>query len=734
VSPQATSPTRRDAMIGGAALVLGFYLPRPGRGRQLSPPNAEIFRPNAWVRITRDNQITVLTDVPELGQGTRTAAVMILADELELEWSSIRWEQAPTIPEIYKRLTTGGSGGLTATWLPMRKAGAQAREMLILAAARKWGANRMDCCAESGAVVHKPTKRRIQYGELIETALHLPAINLDEVPLKDPKDFRYIGRPIRRVDTLCKVDGSAVFGIDVRVPGMLFAVIARCPSFGGKLKDCDDSAAKTSPGVKAVFGVPPIGFVPAIERNLNVAGGVAVVATSTWAAIEGRRALKLTWEQGPGAEENTAGLRDQLRESASGPPTVVTADRGYALEILANAARKIEADYEMPFQAHATMEPMNTTVHVRDDGRIEVWSPTQGANLAQSEITHLAGIPRENVIVHMTFSGGSFGRRYQWDYLAEAYQIAKEIKVPVQLLWTREDDMQHDFYLQYSYQRMSAALDAEGNIAAWSHRIASTPIRAIFDSPELLKDPKHVASQDVTDAPPYQMLHYRSDYAPALSVVPRAWWRSVSSTFHTFAIECFMDVLAHAAGQDPFEYRMKLLPADQPRTAKLRNVLRLAAEKSDWGKPLPANHGRGIACCIFGATCVAHVAEVSFEAGGAVRVNRVISAVDCGLAVNPDSVRAQIEGSINYALTPALCGEITIKAGAVEQSNFHNYQVLRMKDAPAIEVYLVPAAGEPANGVGEGGVPPLAPAVANAVFAATGKRVRRLPLSKFVSS
>jgi isoquinoline 1-oxidoreductase beta subunit len=483
--------------------------------------------------------------------------------------------------------------------------------------------------------------------------------------------------------------------------------------------------------VKAVFAVPPIGFVPAIARNLNVAGGIAVVATSTWAAPEGRKALKITWDQGPGAQESTGSLQEQFREKAAGPPTVISADRGNALEALTNSARKIQADYEMPFQAHATMEPMNTTAHVRDDGRIEVWTPTQIANIAQTQFAALAGIAAEKVTVHLMLSGGSFGRRFQWDYLAEAYQVAKEMKVPVQLLWTREDDIQHDFYLQYSYQRLAGALDDQGHIVAWSHRIVSTPIRAVFDSPELLKDPKHVASADIIDTIPYQASHYRSDYAPVVSVVPRAWWRSVSAPFHVFAIECFVDELAHGAGQDPYEFRLQRLRADQPQhTAKLRAVLEVAAEKADWGKPLPQNHGRGIACCIFGGTYLAQVAEVSVEQSGALRVHRVVSAVDCGLAVNPDSVRAQIEGGINYALTPVLSGEISVKAGAIEQSNFHNYQVLRMKDAPDIEVHLLPGEGTPSDGVGEAGVPPLAPAVANAIFAATGKRVRRLPISR----
>jgi isoquinoline 1-oxidoreductase subunit beta len=723
--------TRREAMKAGAAFVLGFYLPERGLANPSVSAAGEGFKANAWVRVTTDNRITLLTEIPEMGQGTRTANVMMLADELEVEWSSIQWEQAPTIPETYKHLSTGGSGGTAATWLPMRRAGAQARELFLAAAAQQWSVDKKDCKAENGAVIHSPSKRRLLYGELVKTAATIPVVSLDQVPLKDAKDFCFIGKPMGRVDTPGKTDGTAIFGIDVRVPEMLFAVIARCPYFGGKVVSCDDSAAKATPGVKAVFAVPPIGYIPAIQRNLNVAGGIAVVANSTWAALQGRKALQITWGKGPGAQESTASLQQQFRDRAAGPPTVVSADNGNAVQALASAARKVEADYEIPFQAHATMEPMNTTAHVREDGSIEVWTPTQIANIAQTQFAELAGIPPEKVTVHLMLSGGSFGRRYQWDYLAESYQVAKEMKVPVQLLWTREDDIQHDFYLQYSYQRLAGALDGEGNIVAWSHRIVSTPIRAVFDSPELLKDPKHVASYDVTDKIPYQATHYRSDYAPVLSVVPRAWWRSVSAPFHIFAIECFVDELAHAAGQDPYEYRRRRLRVDPPQqAAKLRAVLEAAAERSDWGKALPQNHGRGIACCVFSGTYLAQVAEVSVEETGKLRVHRVVSAVDCGLAVNPDSVRAQIEGGINYALTPVLSGEISVKEGAIEQSNFHDYQVLRIKDAPDIEVHLLPGDGSPASGIGEAGVPPLAPAVANAIFAATGKRMRRLPILK----
>jgi isoquinoline 1-oxidoreductase subunit beta len=740
--PQAQVSRReflKTSANGTAALVLGFYL--PVRGSSQNIPQGQIFRPNAWIRITRENQITVFTEIPEMGQGPRTVDTMMLADELEADWSTIRVEQAPVIPEIYQHLHTGGSGGTGSAWDYIRKVGAQAREMLLTAAAQTWGVEKKDCRAENSTVVHGPSGRRVTYGELAETAAKLLPPKAESIPLKSSPEFRFIGKSMPRVDVPSKVDGSGVFGIDVRVPGMLFAVLARCPQFGGKPQSFDAAAAKAIPGVRAVFPIAPLGFVPKLERNINTAGGIAIVADSTWSAIQGRKALNISWDKGPNASETTEGIRKQLKEQAAAPPSFVAVNQGDALKALQENVKRVDAFYELPFQAHATMEPMNTTVHVREDG-IEVWSPTQiGAGL-QEEIALLSGLPAKQVTVHMTLCGGSFGRRYQWDFPAEAWQIAKEMKQPVQLLWTREDDMQHDFYRQYSYHHLSGCLDTQNNIAAWSHRVVSTPIREVFDSPETLKDPRHVASQELggADVVPYSTSNFRLDYSPVHSAVPRAWWRSVETSFNAFATECFVDELAHAAGRDPYEFRMSLLREDRKlpwiiwpdesyplETRRFRMVLQMAAEKSGWGKALPAGQGRGIACCCSFRSYIAHVAEVSVEKDGTVHVRRVVSAVDCGIAVNPDGVRAMTEGAINFALTPVLNGEITIKDGAVEQGNFDSYQVLRMSDAPDVEVHIVPSNGAP-GGMGETGVPPLAPAVANAVFAATGKRVRRLPI------
>jgi isoquinoline 1-oxidoreductase beta subunit len=570
----------------------------------------------------------------------------------------------------------------------------------------------------------------LRYGELAVAASKLPPPNPDDIALKPAKDFRVIGQPLPRTDTPSKVDGSATFGIDVRVPGMLFAVIARCPEFGGKLQGFDATAAKAMPGVRAIFPVPPL------PRRYNTAGGVAVVADSTWAALQARKALALRWEAGPGHGETTESLRRGVAARADGPATYVAIKRGDAPAALGQAAKTLEATYESPFQAHATMEPMNTTVHVRP-GEIEVWSPTQFAAEVQSEIAALSGLPADKVIVHMTLSGGSFGRRYQWDYPAEAWQVAKTMQVPVQLVWTREDDMQHDFYRPYNLQKLRGGFDAAGRLTAWSNRLVTTPIAATnlytdvaVETPQALRDPETVAGLEWfgSDVAPYAIANVLVDYAPAESVVPRSWWRGVPSSYTPFAKECFIDELARASGRDPLQFRLDLLSDGSALSKRLAGVLQLVAEKAGWGRPLPKGHGQGL-CCRSGESCAAQIAEVSVADDGTVKVHRVITAVDCGIAVNPDGVRAMIEGGVNFALTATLLSEITIKAGAVEQSNFHNYPVLRMPQAPEIETHIV-ASEAPPGGVGELANMVLPPAVANAVFAASGVRVRRLPIDR----
>ena len=600
---------RRDFLkgvgTGGLALTLGFYLPC---GSVASPASARTWQPNAWIRITADNVITVLTEIPELGQGSRTVATMMLAEELEAEWSAIHVEQAPVDPKIYKNLSAGGSGGTATCWDSLRAVGAQARELLLSAAAQRWQVSRTECQARLGSVIHGPSGRRLTYGQLVETAATLRLPDSAAIPLKAPADFRVIGRSVARVDAPAKVDGTAIFGIDVRVPGMLFAVIARCPHFGGRLHSCEVDAARKVQGVHAVFTVPAIGLMRGLGVNINTAGGVAVVADSTWSAIKGREALQISWDKGPGGDESSESLRRELKRAAEAPPAFVAVDRGDPLTEPEGAVHTIEAFYELPFQAHATLEPMNTTVHVRSDG-IEIWSPTQiGAEL-QREIALLAGLPDEQVKVHMMLCGGSFGRRYQWDYAAEAWQVATQVRRPVQLLWTREDDLQRDFYRQYSCHGLSGEVDQRGKLLSWRHRIVSTPIRPTFDTPEKLRDPKRVASQELggADVLAYPVARFHVDYSPVHSALPRAWWRSVAQSFNAFAIECFVDELAHALGRDPLQFRLALLEEDREvpsvranddpplQTRRFRKVLQLAAEKAGWGTSLPAGEGRGIA-------------------------------------------------------------------------------------------------------------------------------------------
>jgi isoquinoline 1-oxidoreductase beta subunit len=716
---------RREFLRAGG-LLIGFVLSPELKG-------ATSFVPNAWLRIDGAGAVTVLVEKSDLGQGIWTTVAMILAEELEADWTRIRVEQAPAIAGVYNDMSTGGSGSTMGCWRNFRQAGAQAREMMIAAAARKWNVASTDCRAERGGVTHPPSGRRAEYGELVPVAASLPMRNIEGVPLKDPKRFSIVGTSIERLDIPSKVDGSAVYGIDVRVPDMLFAVVARCHTFGGKPARFSKEAALAVAGVKQVFEIP------ALPRLMNTSGGIAVVADNTWAAIQGRRALDVQWDRGPNTAESSATLGKLADTQLRGPATFVAREEGQPDVAEEGAAKVVEAVYEEPFQPHASMEPMNCVADVRPD-RIEMWTGTQWPLEIQTLLATLSGLPKDTITVHNQWSGGAFGRRGQWDYPAEAWQISKAAGRPIKLVWTREDDMQHDFYRQLSFHRLRGALDTANKPVSWTHRVVSTSIREVFDSPARLADPRRVASQELGGAGevPWPIPNVRVDYAPLRSCVPRAWWRSVESSFTTFAVECFTDELAAAAGRDAFEFRMELLAGDRivpnpmwptgtVSTKRLRDVLRTAAGSANWGKPLPQGWGHGIAGYAGFGSYIAWVVVVSAEPGGGIKVRQVIGAVDCGRAVNPDGVKAMMEGAANFGMTATLTGEITIANGAVEQSNFDSYRTLRMPDAPPIEVHLVES-GEAIGGMGEPGVPPIMPAVANAVFAATGRRIRRLPL------
>ena len=719
----------KTAAAGGAVLLVGFHLPARAGDDPAQAQEKPVVNPfNAWVKITPDNKVTLVLGKSEMGQGVMTSLPMILAEELCVDWKQVSVEQAPTDPKIYD-LGTGGSGSVAGSWLPLRQAGAAAREMFIQAAANKWEVTPDTCKAKNGFVVHGHPERSLRYGELVANAALLPVPNLNAVPLKNASEFTLVGQSPRRIDGAKKATGKAKYGIDSRVPGMLYAVIARCPVFDGKVVSFDASKAKQVSGVREVVKIETTG------RGASTTGGVAVVADNSWAAIKGREALQVKWDEGAAANESTEELRKQFLENASKPGKVVR-NEGDANAALRQTEKKLSASYELPFAAHVCMEPMNCTVHI-EEGRAEAWVPTQGPQWAQSVIAEAAGLPPEKVKVHTTQLGGGFGRRYQADFVMEAAQVAKAIGKPVMVLWTREDDMQHDFYRPASYHTLEGALGASGELLAYRHFQTSTSIAYKWDKDGVEKPEGSEFGSGATV--PYQTPNLRIEYTLAHSSAPRAWWRSVEHSSSGFVMECFVDELAHAAGQDPLEYRLKLIgdsrkipqfgegPNDPPLdTARLKGVLRLAAEKSDWGKSLPKGEGRGIAGFFSFDSYVAAVVELA-ASPREIKVKRIVCGVDCGRPVNPNGVRAQVESAAIYALTATLKDAITVEHGRVVQANFNDYEMIRMNEAPPIEVHLI-ASDQAPTGIGEPTVPVVAPAICNAIFAATGKRLRRLPI------
>jgi isoquinoline 1-oxidoreductase subunit beta len=685
----------------GAGLVIGFKIPTR---RGVAP-----FAPNAWLRIGTDNSVLVIVDRSEMGQGVTTALPMLLAEELEADWTKIRFEFAPAdkayINQLFGIQGTGGSSSVRAAWKPLRTAGAQARIMLIAAAAQAWGVEPASCRAEAGAVMHAATKRRLTYGALAQRAAALPVPA--DVPLKDPKDWRLAGKPTKRLDTRFKVNGTAQFGIDVRVPGMLTAVVARSPVFGGKVRSFDATAAKAIPGVRHV---------------VQISSGIAVVGDGYWPAKQGRDALKISWDEGPVAQVSSASISSLFAQRATQDGAVARHD-GDAVAALAAAAQRIEAVYEMPFLAHATMEPMNCTAHVRADG-VDIWAPTQNQTGVQMIGGQIGGVAPEKVAVHTTYLGGGFGRRFELDFIIEALETSKAAGAPVKVIWSREDDIQHAQYRPANYHQLRAGLDASGQPVAWTHRIVAPSIMARM-FPQTVKNGLDGEAVEGGVELPYAVPNVHVDYQLTDTGIPVGFWRSVNNSFNSFATEGFIDELAVAAKQDPYEYRRALL-ANAPRH---RGVLELAASKAGWGTALPSGRGRGIAVYKSFESFAAQVAEVSVSPAGDVRVHRVVCAIDCGMHVNPSTIEAQMQGGIVYGLTAALNGAITIENGRVTQSNFHDYPMLRLAEMPVVEVYIVPS-NEAPGGVGEPGTPPIAPAVCNAIFAATGKRIRRLPIGK----
>ena len=623
----------------------------------------------------------------------------------------MRYEHAPPNDKLYANpllgfQATGGSTAIRAAWQPLREAGAAARMMLISAAASQWGVDEASCRAAKGAVIHVPTNRRLSYGVLAEKAASLPVP--DKVRLKSPKEFTLIGKPAKRLDTPAKVNGTAVFGIDAKVPGMRIATVAACPVFGGKLKSVDDSKAMAVNGVSQV---------------VHLDDAVAVIAQHMGAAKKGLAALDIQWDEGPNATLSTADIVSQM-EAASQKPGAIARNTGDVDKAMAGAKIKLDAIYQLPFLAHTTMEPVNCTVHVRKDS-CEIWVGTQVMTRAQSVAASITGLPPEQVTVHNHLLGGGFGRRLEVDFIAQAVKIAMQVEGPVKVIWTREEDIQHDMYRPYFFDRISGGLDDDGMPVAWHHRITGSSIIARW-APPVFKDGIDFDTVDGAVEPPYALPNILVDYVrhepPG---IPTAFWRSVGPSHNIFVVESFIDELAAAAKKDPVAYRLGLLTG-APRA---KAVLQLAAEKSGWGQSLPDRSGRGASVQNVFGTFMAQVAEVNVSEQGEVRVGRVVCAVDCGIAVNPDTIEAQIQSAVLYGLTAALHGEITLKKGRVEQSNFDNYRAMFINEVPAIEVHIVESEEAP-GGMGEPATSALFPAVTNAIFAATGVRVRKLPIGK----
>lgn len=704
----------RVSAAAGGGLLLSFILPRTILSRETAgATTVDVFVPNAFIRIGRDGCVTLIMPYVEMGQGTYTSIPMLIAEELEVDLTQVTLEAAPPDERHYANLifqiqATGGSTSVRAAWEPLRLAGATARMMLVSAAAQNWKVDPTACRAEKGEVIHAMSGRRLKYGALVDTVAMLPIP--DHVVLKAPENFTLIGTSAKRLDTPDKVNGKAQFSIDVMIPGMKIATVAACPVFGGRLVGVDDSNAKRIKGVHQV---------------VLLDNAVAVIADHMWAAKQGLAALDIQWDEGPNATLSSAEIIRQL-ETALLKPGVIARKDGDVAKAMAGAAMKIEALYQMPFLAHATMEPLSCTVHVRKNG-CDVWVGSQVLARAQATAAEVTGLPLEKILVHNQLLGGGFGRRLEVDFITQAVQIAKQVDGPVKVVWTREEDIQHDIYRPYYYDRMVAGLDKSGMPVAWSHRSAGSSIYARWHPPAFKDGLDPDVLEGAADPPPpyalpNMLVEYVRQEPPG---IPTGFWRGVGPTHNVFVVESFIDELAAAAKKDPVEYRRALL-GTSPRA---KAVLELAAEKAGWGQPLPEGRGRGVSVQFVFGSYVAQVAEVQVDKNGEVRVTRVVCAVDCGVVVNPDTVKAQMEGGIMFGLAAALFSEITVKNGRVEQSNFNDYRMLRMNEAPAIEVYLVKS-GEAPGGIGEPGTSALAPALTNAIFAATGTRIRKLPVNR----
>ncbi|WP_342728348.1 xanthine dehydrogenase family protein molybdopterin-binding subunit [Bradyrhizobium sp. B097] len=711
VSERAADLSRRNFLragaIAGGGLLLSVSLPLASRDSEAAA--AGDFAPNAFIRIGGDGKVVLTMPYVEMGQGTYTSIPMLIAEELEIGLTQVQLEHAPPSDKLYANpllgvQATGNSNAMRGAWQPMRKAGATAKAMLVAAAAKRWNVEPGSCRAENGEVHHVASGRKLGYGELAADAAQMPVP--ENVTLKSPAEFKLIGTPAKRLDTPSKINGSAVYGIDARPPGVKVATLAQSPVFGGRVKRVDDAAAKAVNGVRQI---------------VKLDDAVAVVADHMGAAKKGLAALTIEWDEGAHAKLATSDIAREL-EAATTKPGAVAQNVGDADKALAGAATKLEATYQLPFLAHATMEPMNCTVHVRADG-CEIWVGNQALSRVQAVAAKMLDLPPEKVVVHNHLLGGGFGRRLEVDGVIRAVQIAKQVDAPVKVVWTREEDIQHDMYRPYWCDRIAVGLDASGKPVAWNNRFAGSSVIARWAPPAfrngLDPDTTEGAIDLVYDIPNFHVEYVRVE-PPG---IPTAFWRSVGPSHNVFVTESVIDEMAAAAKQDPVDYRRALLG----KSPRAKAALELAAAKAGWGGKLPAGRGRGVSLQFVFGSYLAQVAEVEVAKDGSVRVHRVVCAMDCGTVVNPDTVQAQLQSGINFGVTAALYGEITLKDGRIEQSNFDSYQMLRIDQAPAIEVHIVPST-EPPGGMGETGTSGIVPAISNAIFAATGKRLRKMPV------
>lgn len=709
----------RRAFLQGTGLLLGFSLTGASTSSVFAAPTSQVaenevtdtFAPNGFIRINPTGAVTLVMPMVEMGQGVYTSLSMLLAEELEVTLDQIQVQHAPPNHALYVNSiigiqNTGGSASVRAFWTPLRLAGAVGRNLLIGAAAKCWNVDPATCRAKDGIVFDASGAKHLSYGALATAAAKLPVPPAANVKLKDPKDFTLIGTRARRVDSSIKVDGRALYGIDTGLPGMKVAAVAISPVLGGKAKTVDEKAALAVKGVRQV---------------VNIDEAVAVVADHMGAARKGLEAAAITWDDGPNGKISNADIVKQLEEASKKPGAVARND-GDAEEALAAATQRVDAIYQVPFLAHAAMEPMNCTVHQQKD-RCDIWVGTQAPTITQSLVAELTGLPKEAIKIHNHLIGGGFGRRLEADGTVLAVKIARHVDGPVKVIWSREEDIQHDMYRPYYLDRLSAGLDAAGKPVAWTHRIAGSSVMARY-YPPYVKDGLDLDAVEAAAEPPYALPNIHVDFVRVEPPgVRTSWWRGVGPTHNVFVVESFIDELAHAAKQDPVTYRKGLL-GHNPRALA---VLSLAAEKAGWASPLPVRHGRGISVQFAYGSYTSQVAEVEVAADGSVKVKRIVCALDCGMYVNPDTIEAQVQGGTLFGLTAALHGSITFKDGRVEQSNFDNYLPMRIDEVPVVETHLIKNAEAP-GGVGEAPTAIVSAAVTNAIFAATGKRVRSLPI------